>query len=65
MIDPRPPVKELDVSSREEFAKACRSDGKYGSVRAVYRHNNSAPKIGIFDAEVRFLLRSLGGGLAN
>lgn len=47
------PCQELDVSSRDEFVKTCSPGGKYAHVQAIYRHNNSADKIGIFDAEVR------------
>jgi lactate dehydrogenase-like 2-hydroxyacid dehydrogenase len=43
---------ELDVNSRAEFLDACKPDGKYGKVRAIYRHNNSAEHIGVFDANL-------------
>jgi hypothetical protein len=43
--------QELTASSREEFFKDCKSGGKYDGVVGIYRHNDSASTVGVFDKE--------------
>jgi hypothetical protein len=43
--------QELTASSREEFFKDCKSGGKYDGIVGIYRHNDSASTIGVFDKE--------------
>lgn len=45
-------TQHLDTESRQEFFKACEEGGKYSKVAAIYRHNDSVSKIGLFDAEL-------------
>lgn len=45
-------ILELESKSREEFLSDCEPAGKYGGVTAIYRHNDSAQDIGIFDKEL-------------
>lgn len=42
----------MDTNSRSEFFKACEDGGKYAQIVAIYRHNDSVSKIGLFDAEL-------------
>ena len=43
--------QELTASSREEFFKDCKSGGKYDGIVGIYRHNDSASTVGVFDKE--------------
>lgn len=43
-------IQELTSSSREEFLKDCK--GKLNGIKAIYRHNDSASAIGVFDKEL-------------
>ncbi|PWZ03061.1 hypothetical protein BCV70DRAFT_197298 [Testicularia cyperi] len=45
-------ILHLDVDSRDAFFSACAAGGKYAEITAIYRHNDSASKIGFFDAEL-------------
>ncbi|WVW80759.1 hypothetical protein I302_102745 [Kwoniella bestiolae CBS 10118] len=45
-------VLELTSSSREEFFKDLSSGGKYANIVGIYRHNDSASAIGIFDKDL-------------
>lgn len=45
-------LQTMDSNSREEFFKDLSGDGKYSNVVAFYRHNSSADKIGVYDAEL-------------
>lgn len=42
----------MDSKSRAEFLKGLQTDGKYHGAIGVYRHNVSADRIGVFDAEI-------------
>jgi lactate dehydrogenase-like 2-hydroxyacid dehydrogenase len=43
-------TQEFDSPSREQFFKDLQ--GKYANVVAIYRHNDSASSIGVFDKEL-------------
>ncbi|TQS33391.1 hypothetical protein Golomagni_06266 [Golovinomyces magnicellulatus] len=45
-------ILHLDTPSRADFVKATADGGKYANIVAIYRHNDSADKIGVFDAEL-------------
>ncbi|WVR08672.1 hypothetical protein IAU60_005730 [Kwoniella sp. DSM 27419] len=45
-------VLELGETSREQFFKDLSSGGKYADIVAIYRHNDSASAVGIFDKEL-------------
>ncbi|WWC65255.1 uncharacterized protein I303_107872 [Kwoniella dejecticola CBS 10117] len=45
-------VLELTSSSREEFYKDLASGGKYANIVGIYRHNDSASAIGVFDKDL-------------
>jgi glyoxylate reductase len=47
----RADCQELTASSREEFFKDCKSGGKYDGIVGIYRHNDSASTVGVFDKE--------------
>jgi hypothetical protein len=49
--DRRADKQELTASSREEFFKDCKSGGKYDGIVGIYRHNDSAQTVGVFDNE--------------
>jgi len=42
----------MDSPSREHFLQNLVEGGKYANIVAIYRHNTSADRIGIFDAEL-------------
>lgn len=42
----------MDSPSREHFYQNLAEGGKYTNLIAIYRHNTSADRIGIFDAEL-------------
>nr|CDI52005.1 2-hydroxyacid dehydrogenase [Melanopsichium pennsylvanicum 4]SNX82454.1 probable GOR1 \ len=44
-------ILHLDTPNRDEFFTACKS-GKYSNIAAIYRHNDSADKIGVFDSDL-------------
>ncbi|KAM0751351.1 hypothetical protein T439DRAFT_313684 [Meredithblackwellia eburnea MCA 4105] len=45
-------ILPLTSNSKEEFIADCKPDGKYGKVKAIYRHGCSASKIGNFEKDV-------------
>ncbi|KAG8764798.1 hypothetical protein FRC16_008279, partial [Serendipita sp. 398] len=45
-------IVRMDCQSRKEFLDNLGPNGKYGNVVGFYRHNSSADRIGIFDAEL-------------
>ncbi|KAF8633264.1 hypothetical protein AX17_004440 [Amanita inopinata Kibby_2008] len=42
----------MDSPDRASFLEACRPGGKYDGIVGIYRENESARKIGVFDKEV-------------
>lgn len=44
------PVLVLDCKDRQDFF--AKLSGEYRDVRAIYRHNDSRAKIGVFDREL-------------
>jgi len=42
----------MDCQTRSEFLSGLSDGGKYANLVAFYRHNSSADRIGIFDAEL-------------
>jgi lactate dehydrogenase-like 2-hydroxyacid dehydrogenase len=42
----------MDSKSRSEFLKDLKGGGKYHGAVGIYRHNVSADRIGVFDAEI-------------
>ncbi|PWN48142.1 hypothetical protein IE53DRAFT_334235 [Violaceomyces palustris] len=45
-------VLQLDSPDRETFLKELGPGGKYSKIKAIYRHNDSASKIGLFDGQL-------------
>ncbi|KIJ51306.1 hypothetical protein M422DRAFT_223817 [Sphaerobolus stellatus SS14] len=45
-------VVDLDSQTREEFFGELSGNGKFANLVAIYRHNSSADRIGIFDKEL-------------
>ncbi|KZS88311.1 hypothetical protein SISNIDRAFT_432946 [Sistotremastrum niveocremeum HHB9708] len=52
LLGPIAEVVRMDSSSREEFCKELEADGKFSGTVAIYRHNSSADRIGIFDKDL-------------
>lgn len=50
MLGPLAEIVRMDSQSREEFFKELH--GKYAGTTVIYRHNTSADRIGIFDADL-------------
>lgn len=42
----------MDSPDRQSFLEACRPGGKYDGIVGIYRENNSARKIGVFDKQL-------------
>ena len=42
----------MDSPSRSDFLAGLQPGGKYDGIIAVYRHNISADRIGVFDSEI-------------
>lgn len=42
----------MDSPNRTHFLENLRAGGKYEDIIAVYRHNVSADRIGVFDADI-------------
>ena len=45
-------IQTVDAKSRKEFLDGFKSGGKYEGAVAMYRNNDSAPRIGVFDKEL-------------
>jgi glyoxylate reductase len=45
-------LQRMDCKTRSEFLSNLSDGGKYSNLVAFYRHNSSADRIGIFDAEL-------------
>ncbi|EPQ30312.1 uncharacterized protein PFL1_02427 [Pseudozyma flocculosa PF-1] len=45
-------VLQLDSADRQAFYKDCAEGGRYSNITAIYRHNDSASSIGVFDADL-------------
>ncbi|KDQ20001.1 hypothetical protein BOTBODRAFT_125531 [Botryobasidium botryosum FD-172 SS1] len=52
LLGPLAEVILMDSPSREHFFQNVAEGGKYANIVAIYRHNTSADRIGIFDAEL-------------
>ena len=50
----------MDSPTRADFLENLRAGGKYEGVVGVYRHNVSADRIGVFDAEIVAALAPAG-----
>ncbi|KAG8910174.1 hypothetical protein FRC01_006488 [Tulasnella sp. 417] len=50
MLGPLAEIVRMDSQSREEFYREL--SGKFAGTTVIYRHNTSADRIGIFDAEL-------------
>lgn len=42
----------MDAQSRQEFLDGFKSGGKYDGTVAIYRNNDSAPQVGVFDKDL-------------
>ena len=42
----------MDSPTRADFLDGLKPGGKYEGIVAIYRHNNSADRIGVFDKEL-------------
>ncbi|KAI5123805.1 hypothetical protein M0805_009100 [Coniferiporia weirii] len=58
-------VVQMDSPNRADFVNGCKPGGKYAGIAGIYRHNSSADKIGIFDAELIDALPSSVGWIAH
>jgi glyoxylate reductase len=45
-------LQRMDCQTRSEFLSNLSDGGKYSNLVAFYRHNSSADRIGVFDAEL-------------
>ena len=50
----------MDAPDRATFLKDLQPGGKYAGIVAVYRHNLSADRIGVFDSEIIAALANTG-----
>ena len=50
----------MDAPDRATFLKDLQPGGKYAGTTAVYRHNLSADRIGVFDPEIIGALAATG-----